>query len=167
MIAPTEFYSGFPANGASRAQGTIAQAVSTLGNEVQRHFLNTQSIGGPIRKTITELDSIFRDCDSPDWDGYHAMPVRVQTYQNSRRFLEALNGSWLPPSGGVDPDGEISFEWYRGPRLRFSVSIGPEATIVYAGMFGTNTVQGTETFIDELPVGIGQNLRRLFRLPAP
>ena len=166
-MSPTEYYpSCFPAYSASRAQGPLAHTVWSLFNEVQSQFLASQSFGGPIRKTIAELTDAFLDCYSPDWDGYKALAVKPQSYQNARRFLETLNGVLPQPSIGVDPDGEISLEWYRGPRLRFSLSIGPDSTIAYAGMFGINTVHGTETFIDELPASIVQNLRRLYRMPV-
>jgi hypothetical protein len=167
MSAPTEsgpsYFSGYDA---SRAEGREAQTVSCVFNEVRGNFLATQYLGGPMRKTVAELVDTFLDCYHENWDGYDALPVNPRAFQNAGRFLDALNGLWPQPSVGVDPDGEMSLEWYRGPRLRFSISIGPDATISYAGMFGSNTVHGTETFFDEVPTGILQNLRRLYRMPA-
>src|SRR5438552_3298697 len=122
MSATTEYYpSCFPAYPASRAQGPTAQTVRSLFDEMQSRFLATQSFGGPIRKKIAELMDTFLDCYSPDWDGYNALAVSPQSYQNARRFLETLNGMFPQPSIGVEPDGEISLEWYRGTRMRFSL----------------------------------------------
>ena len=167
MTSCTEFHpTSFAGFSASRAQGPDAAAVQSLFSEVQDNFRASQSLGEPARKTLVNLVDTFLDCFHTDWDGYDALAVGPQTYHNTRRFLETLTGAWPQPSVAADPDGEISLEWYRGPRMRFSVSIGPDATVSYAGMFGTSTVHGTETFIDEVPDGIIQHLRRLYRLPA-
>jgi len=150
----------------SRAQGPDAQAVEAAFGEVRMAFLESQSLGGATRKSLASLTDTFLDCHRPDWDGYDALAVRPESYENARRFLESLGGLWPQPSVGVEPDGELAFEWFRGPRLRFSVSIGPDATLSYAGMFGTSTVHGTETFLDEVPAGILHHLHRLYRLPV-
>src|SRR5919108_1230469 len=152
MPSCTDFHpSSFAGLSASRAQGADAAALQSLFSEVQDSFLASQSLGGAARRTLINLEDTFLDCFRADWDGYDANAVGPKTYHNARRFLEALTGAWPPPSVAADPDGEISLEWYRGPRMRFSVSIGPDATVSYAGMFGTSTAHGTETFIDEVP----------------
>lgn len=100
---------------------------------------------------MANLIDTLLDCFRTDWDGYDAFAVSPQTYHNARRFLEALTGAWPQPSVAADPDGEIALEWCRGPRMRFSVSIGLDATISYAGMFGTSTVHGTVSVEDKAP----------------
>jgi hypothetical protein len=63
---------------------------------------------------------------------------------------------------GADPDGEISFEWYRGPRRILTLSIGADRRLSYAGLFGSSKVNGVEYLRDELPEPVVANLRRLF-----
>src|SRR5438552_1162348 len=167
MKTTTDYRSSqYPSFSGSRADGPDAETVNGLFSEVRSAFLQSQSLGGPTRKSMVSLVDTLLDCLHPDWDGYSALPVRPETYQNARRFLECLGGVSPQPSISPEPDGEISFEWYRAPRLRFSVSIGPDATLSYAGMFGTSSVHGTETFLDEVPVGILNQLDRLYRLPV-
>lgn len=166
MNADTQYQlSGYSGFSISRAQGPDADTVEALFGEVQKGFLDSQSLGGAVRKAASELADTFLDCFHADWDGYKALPVKADSYQNAKRFLESLGGVWPQPTVSADPDGEISLEWYRGRRMRFSVSIGPDATVSYAGMFATSTVHGTETFLDEVPTGVLQHLHRLYRLP--
>ena len=61
----------------------------------------------------------------------------------------------------MDPDGEIEFEWFRGPRWLFTVSVGRTGALSYAGLFGRNKTHGVEQLVEGLPEAIAQNLRRL------
>lgn len=67
----------------------------------------------------------------------------------------------------VHPDGEIEFEWYRGPRWLLTVSVGKTGALSYAGLFGRNKVHGVEQFSEGLPDAIVQNLGRLLDRQAP
>lgn len=150
----------------SRATSSDALTVSEKLREVKAAVRSSDFLGGVTRKAVGELTNMFLDCFRPNWDGYDSSPVTAQTFANARAFLEEFGGDWPKPSIGTDPDGELSLEWYRAPKLRFSVSIGPDPTLAYAGMFGSSTVHGTDTFVDEVPEGIVQNLRRLYRMPV-
>src|SRR2546422_7576662 len=86
---------------------------------------NASSSSSPVKKSLTDLNTLFQTCAAADWDGYKALPVKPESYQNAKRFLQTVDGAWPEPSVSADPDGEISLEWYRDPRLPFSVSIGP------------------------------------------
>ena len=61
----------------------------------------------------------------------------------------------------MDPDGEVSLEWYRGPRRVFSISIGSNDELTYAGIFGASKARGVEPFSFEIPHAVLDNLRRL------
>ncbi len=138
MKTTTDYRSSqYPSFSGSRADGPDAETVNGLFCEVQSAFLQSQSLGGPTRKSMASLVDTLLDCLHPDWDGYSALPVRPETYQNARRFLECLGGVSPQPSISPEPDGEIS-----------------------------SSVHGTETFLDEVPVGIRNQLDRLYRLPV-
>ena len=65
------------------------------------------------------------------------------------------------PEVAIDPDGEVSFEWYHGPRRVFSISIGSSDELTYAGIYGSSKARGVETFNFEIPRVVLDNLRRL------
>ena len=67
------------------------------------------------------------------------------------------------PTIGVEPDGHITFEWYRDPGRVLSVSIGPDGDLHYAALLGgVSRVNGTEPFFRDVPKEIGEAVRRLF-----
>ncbi len=105
------------------------------------------------------LDTYCHAIDE-DWDGTGAVPADPLSYEYTQSVLETLP-SWAPnPDIYVDPDGEFCLEWDYGPRMVFSVSVGRDGTLTYAGLFGSRKSHGVEQFIDSLPLIIIQNLER-------
>lgn len=107
------------------------------------------------------LSEALEECSVDNWDGYGAKAISPDSYRNAQLFATTLPTTMPLPEVSVDPDGEISFEWYRGPRMVFSLSIGAHNEINYAGLFGRNKVNGKEQFYDEIPKAILDNLDRL------
>jgi hypothetical protein len=98
------------------------------------------------------LDSGERNSDVP--------AVSRNTLLNALQFLRAIP-AWVPqPEVGVDPDGQIYFEWQSAARWVFTVSISPERLAYYAGLFGINRSHGVEEVTDVLPQSIRANLAR-------
>jgi len=113
---------------------------------------------------IQDLDEVLEEFSVDNWDGYGAKAIDVHSYSNALKFAKTLPTTIPHPEVSVDPDGEIAFEWYKGPRMVFSLSIGIHDEINYAGLFGFNKVNGTENFYDEIPKAILDNLDRLLSL---
>ena len=130
--------------------------------DLWRAGLGDLSRGSWTAQTTSELAAVVGEAGEANWDGYGGRPVSPLTVARAQTFLELLPAAVPAPSLTVDPDGEISFEWYRGPRLLLSVSVGDRNELAYAGLFGASRVFGTEFFIDELPSPVLGALRRLF-----
>lgn len=64
------------------------------------------------------------------------------------------------PEVSVDDDGDILFDWDRGRRQIFTISVSPDGTLKYAGLFGGNRAYGTERLAEALPEAIRLNLSR-------
>ncbi len=101
-----------------------------------------------------------------DWDGEGAAAADPFSHEYASSLLDALP-RWVPnPDIYVDPDGEFCLEWDYGPRKVFSVSIGRDGTLTFAGLFGTSKSHGVEPFTDSLPLSITRNLDRTIPRPT-
>jgi len=158
---------GFPTSLSGRGVSEEADRIRDMFDELLRDRLESITLGDAFRKAVEALGDVFQESSSENWDGYGARMVDAITYVHARIFLEALPTTWPAPEVAAEPDGEIAFEWYIQPRWVFSVSVGPEDELTYAGIFGRNKSHGTEEyFADELPKTIMENLNRLFSKEA-
>ena len=139
---------------ASVLQGRIAMVLNRM--------LQSETLGEPISEALNALREVFEECSEDNWDGYGASAISINTYLESRRFLQILPTTIPIPEITAEPDGEIAFEWFIKPRRILSVSVGSDRILTYAGIFGINKTHGTEYFGDELPAAILSNLQRLF-----
>ncbi|MCL6582075.1 MAG: hypothetical protein K6U11_00410 [bacterium] len=120
------------------------------------------TIGASREKVLKSLKKAFAEYSTDNWDGYGAKAVDRYSYYEAQRFINVLPITIPVPEVAVDPDGEISFEWYAGPRKVFTVSIGKNRELTYAGLFGSNKIYGTEHFEDFIPKIILENIQRVF-----
>lgn len=122
----------------------------------------SQSVIINANESIQELYNLLEECSTKNWDGYGAQPIDPDSFNEAERFIRALPTTISKPEVAVDPDGEISLEWYFEPRKVFSVSIGKRNEIKYAGLYGLNKTYGREYFDNEIPKAIFDNIDRLF-----
>lgn len=113
-------------------------------------------------QALQAIDKVFEECRAENWDGHGAKPVSLATRDEARRFCQHIPASFPEPEVAADPDGEISLEWYREPRHVFSVSVGRDRRLTYAGLFGEAKTHGTEYLEAGLPEAIEYHLRRLY-----
>jgi hypothetical protein len=137
-----------------------------LSNEVRETYRAWLAITPPSSdreaQAASALEAASAEASADNWDGYDARAVTYGVKLRAQAFLAALPGGVPLPLIAVDPDGEMAFEWYLGPRQVFSVSVGDRYEVAYAGLFGANTSHGTEYFMDKLPAPVIDNLRRLY-----
>jgi len=105
-------------------------------------------------KVLDELDALTKECSSPNWDGYGAVPVQSQTIKDAKRFVEALPLGTPTPSAGAEPDGHVTLEWYHSSRRTLSVSVSPDGELHYAALLGASKAWGTEPFFGDVPSSI-------------
>ena len=160
ILPPSKSIFGAPP---SHGIGEDAQLMAGRFNEVRQHFQGSFSLGSSQRNALEALYEVFGECCQPDWDGYGARKVSWENYLAAKRFVEALPVGFRPPEVSADPDGEISFEWYKDRNCLFSVSIGHDNELTYAGLFGASRTRGTELFFDEIPDLILNCIKRLER----
>lgn len=127
------------------------------------HLYEAESLNARVREVQTQLDGLLTECAEAGWDGYEALPINKESYTLANEFLKKYPRNWAMPEVTVDPDGEVSFEWYRKPDLLFSVSVGATGKLSFAGIFGDdNGIHDTAKFEDSIPETVLQNIRQLY-----
>lgn len=118
-------------------------------------------------RTFRALIECLKETSDENWDGYGASAINWESFKNALQFILNLPLEVPPPDVSVDPDGEISLEWYRNPRKIFSVSIGADGTLAYAGIWEKEEEHGTVYWKrGKLPRQILNWIRKIFR-PLP
>ena len=67
-------------------------------------------------KLLKELNHIIQECSEPNWDAYGALPVDKDSIERVKKMIDMLPEGFPNPELGIDPDGEITFEWYKSRR---------------------------------------------------
>ena len=110
-----------------------------------------------VESIFRELEKIFEECSSEGWDGERAKTISKEVLQNARTFLESFPPGVEQPQIAAEPDGAISFEWYRSPEKVISVSVNPRGEVYYAAMIGARRKHGK----DPVRSGASDNLLAL------
>lgn len=118
-------------------------------------------IGNQRRETQRALLEAAQEAGADNWDGYNAARIDIRSLVQAEKLLMALPLMVPAPEVSVQPNGNIVLEWHLRRRMAFTVSVGFDGGLVYAGIFGSNTTDGTEYFADELPEAIARNLARV------
>jgi hypothetical protein len=128
-------------------------------------FSRSIVFGEPIRTAEETLASAIASSREEEWEG-EARKVEASTYVYAGQFLKLLPSTFPVPEITADRDGEILFEWDRGPRRVFSVSVRRDGTLSFAGLFGHSKIHGTEPIGESLSSVISNCLARLATSPA-
>jgi len=146
----------------SSGMSESANAVLDLFDELQPDFDRTITFGEPSAKIIENLLEVKSEHSVDNWDGYDAKAINDNSYKNAWQFALSLPPNLPIPEIYIEPDGEVVFEWYEDKRKVFSISIGSENKLAYAGLFGVNKTYGVEYFYDDVPDVILNNIYRLY-----
>jgi hypothetical protein len=139
-----------------------AKAVGRQARELQEISDQSVTIGWHHREMVRRLGMAIAKSSVDDWDGYGAKAVDLDSVPSAIWFARLLPMHVPIPDIYVDPDGEIAFEWYLGPRRVFSVTVRRNDELAYAGLFGVNKIYGVEYLDDELPETVLDNIFRVF-----
>lgn len=127
------------------------------------HFPPSITLDGYADRQVAQLFDAYSKAGQPGWDGYDARPADLHAVRHALRFLKCLPISGPAPDIGVDTDGHIVFEWDKDANRIFSVRIGPDSTLWYAGLDGPATSHGKELFLDDLPEAVAIGIDRIAR----
>jgi hypothetical protein len=127
-----------------------------------RSVLQKSALSGVEQVIRGELADVFEECRQPNWDGYDALPLDEDSFENAVRFLRALPLGTRLPSIGAEPDGHVTLEWHRAPRRTLSVSVAPGELLHYAALLGPARTCGSESFYGEVPKRILDLIRDVY-----
>jgi hypothetical protein len=129
-------------------------------------FRGSVALGEPKRAAQEALDAAYIAAQGDDWDGMGSARVVPSTHAYANQFLQILPDGLPVPDISVDTDGEILFEWDRGPRQIFTVSVGRDGTLTFAGLHGHRKIHGTEHLREALPLGIADWIQNVTAQPT-
>ena len=147
---------------ASLGMSNSANELQIKTEELQRDLARSYTFGEHLSKMLEAIFEAKQKHSADNWDGYGAKSISTDSYQNAIRFALSLPSNIPIPEIYVDPDGEITFEWYEGRRQVFSVSVGGRSDLSYAGLYGASKTYGVEYIYDGLPEVILSNIYRLY-----
>lgn len=148
-----------PTPGWSEEARFVTRGQIELRNRMEEAF----SLMFAIRRVREELRAIAADCSRPGWNGDQSQPVHPVSITKAEQLLDSQPQDLPPPSVGVDPDGQITCEWYRNPRRVVSLSVDPKGYLHYAALLGSRRSYGTEPFGCDLPPILLDLIRRVIR----
>lgn len=153
------FFGNMQTTGASNVAHYIGEQV---GKGLERLRMSA-SFGYGMDVASEELSSVAEECAATGWDGYAAIPIERETIWQAERFLKALPLGMPAPAVSAEPDGHVTFEWYKSPRRVMSVSISQEGELHYAALLGSRKNYGTEPFFGKVPSEIQRLICSVFQ----
>ena len=136
----------------SGAASPIAAYVEEIQRDSREQLGNSHLLG--MRGVLDQLDAVYEDCYLSGWNGNGAKAISHDVLRKARFFLESLPFGMELPQISAEPDGAITFEWYRSPNRTLSLSINPDGYVYYASLFGTSRRHG----VDPVLGGISKDL---------
>ena len=138
-----------------------AAVVARARRKSEAHLANSATF--TRESAYAALHDVWMDCRREGWDGGDAVAIEQLTYHNAWRFIEALPLGYPLPSAGAEPDGHLTFEWYRDPRRTLSVSVSPEGMLHYSALFDDDDPRGSCPFFGEIPETVLFFIRRVLQ----
>jgi hypothetical protein len=148
----------------SRGMSDTASLILEKREDGCRQIQNSYFLKFRSNDVRAALENVARESSRENWDGYGASAVKTETIQQTLKLLNGLPLGISTPSVGVEPDGQLTLEWYRSPRHVLSVSVTPDGNLHYAAISGLRTSYGTEPFFDAIPRAI---ISLIFEIQQP
>jgi hypothetical protein len=145
----------------SNAQSNQARRLLEMQEQIREHLLSSHAVRDARERLLDELNALCKEASLRGWDGYGAHPMSIGAYDFARTFIKTLPTTAPLPEVSADPDGEVSLDWFFGPRRALTVSVGPAGRCTFAWILGQRSNRGTDWIEDEIPASIVFALREL------
>jgi hypothetical protein len=105
-----------------------ASSTGTGEISVRRDARHKSSTTGIYPRAVDDRFTEYESYGAPDWDGYGADPISIDTVRAARAFYHLLSLNNDQPDIAPGADGTIGFEWRYGPPGRqkyIVIDVGP------------------------------------------
>lgn len=127
--------------------GRLPRSASSPANRVPPSLAPSPRSASQGRHLVCNaLIDAFHEHRNENADGYRSSPADRASFALAMRLAERLPSAVPDPEVGVDPDGEVSFDWFAAPRQTFSVSVGSDGILRYAALVGEQESAGRARF---------------------
>jgi len=110
--------------------------------------------------TFQDLSEISEEAKIENWAGYESKAITKNEIENAARVIQSLPFDIQNPELGIEPDGQITFEWYKDSNHVLSMSVD-ENRLHYACINGLSKSHGEEPFFGQFPERIAFLIRLL------
>jgi hypothetical protein len=107
-----------------------------------------------------DLNSLILDTVSQDREGIENL--KATTVSNACKFADLIPSKFPNPEINIDPDGEISFEWYISPDKLLSISVGQDGRLAYAGRLGIKKISGIDYLGEQFPGELSVFIEKIY-----
>jgi hypothetical protein len=150
-----------PARSSGRSES--ANKLVEFRERIRQHLLDSISVRRSAEAALDELDQVRAEASSSGWDGYSANPINLASYRKARTFLEAIPTTSPFPEVSVAGDGDVTLDWFFGPRQAVTLSIAGDGRITFAWVNGHCSYRGTDWFDEGIPANIAHAISQLAR----
>jgi hypothetical protein len=144
--------------GVSDEAGDISKNADLL----TQNFARTISFGDRLSRNIESLLKVKQEYSENNWDGYNAHSISSESLNDAMAFAMSLPTDIQLPEIDVAPSGQVVFTWSKGNRRTFSIIIGDQKELFFAGLFGARKVYGTEYLENIIPEKIHEYITEVF-----
>lgn len=141
----------------------ISDAAQTL--EKTREAIARRQRNSVILSRQQAIDAVFEAWQQAN-EGWrvskHEPVISEDVMETACRFIESLPLGTPSPTVAGEPDGHISFEWYRNPRRLLSVSVTPDGRLYWAALIGSEDPRSSSRFADRIPKSLLFYISRVF-----
>jgi len=126
-----------------------AQVLERVQETIVQHQRSSVTLSR--QQTLAEVFHAFREADEGWKVSEGDNPISEEVMEIACRFVESLPFGIPSPTVAGEPDGHISFEWYKNSRRLLTVSIGPGDRLHWAALIGSEDPRGSGRFDSRIP----------------
>lgn len=130
--------------------------------ELLRHLLGGSVFPSDRGLLFADLFGAAAETTTEEWHARGGASTSSETLQRTLAFLFSLPVGFPLPDVMSEQNGDITVEWYAGPRSVLSVIIGQRPDLAYAALVGAATSRGTEPFSGRFPDVFAALLHRIY-----
>ena len=156
-IEPCKNAIHFPAN---RGFSDSASLVQDETDALQQSLARSISFGGHSSYIFEMLFKVKREY-TPEYS--ENAPINDSAFNGALGLAMCLPDDIATPDIYVTPSGDVMFEWFENTRRVFSIMVGSNNKLSYAGLFGSDKFHGN-SYLDDgyIPNQVIENIYRVY-----